>query len=85
MRPYDDTRGLREASRQAINQWIRDGGRFDAVLDFDRAVHDPASPRRLLAPFDCGDHLHLSPAGYRALADAVPARLFARVAQSGDA
>jgi len=74
--PYDDARGHREAARQAVNQWIRTGGRFDAVIDFDRAVRDPADPRRLLPAYDVGDHLHLNPAGYQALADAVPAGLF---------
>ncbi|MGN9840407.1 SGNH/GDSL hydrolase family protein [Nonomuraea sp. H19] len=74
--PYDDPGGHREATRQAVNEWIRTGGRFDAVIDFDRAVRDPAEPRRLLAAYDEGDGLHLSPAGYKALADAVPAGLF---------
>jgi lysophospholipase L1-like esterase len=73
---YVDSRGRREAARQAVNHWIRTSGQFDAVLDFDQAVRDPARPQRLLPSFDCGDHLHLSPAGYQALADAVPARLF---------
>jgi lysophospholipase L1-like esterase len=73
---YDDPAGLREATRQAVNEWIRDSGRFDAVVDFDRAARDPANPRRLLPAYDTGDHLHLNPTGYQALADAVPARLF---------
>jgi lysophospholipase L1-like esterase len=72
---YDDPQGTREASRQAVNEWIRTSGRFDAVLDFDRAVRDPANPRQLLPAADTGDHLHLNPAGYRLLADAVPVRL----------
>lgn len=55
---------------------IRTGGRFDAVIDFDRAARDPHNPRALHPSLDVGDHLHLNPAGYRALADAVPARLF---------
>jgi lysophospholipase L1-like esterase len=74
--PYDDTAGHREAARQAVNAWIRASDRFDAVLDFDQAVRDPRSPRRLSAAVDSGDHLHLNPAGYRALANAVPAGLF---------
>ncbi|GAA3818090.1 SGNH/GDSL hydrolase family protein [Sphaerisporangium flaviroseum] len=73
---YDDAQGYREAARQEVNQWIRTSRRFDAVIDFDRAVRDPADPRRLAAAFDVGDHLHLNPTGYKALADAVPARLF---------
>ncbi len=73
---YDDPAGLHEATRQAVNTWIRTSGTFDAVVDLDRAVRDPQAPRRLLAAYDVGDHLHLSPTGYRALADAVPDRLF---------
>ncbi|MGI5158454.1 SGNH/GDSL hydrolase family protein [Microbispora sp. CA-102843] len=73
---YDDPQGYREAARQAVNQWIRTSRRFDAVIDFDRAARDPANPRQLLAAYDVGDHLHLNPTGYQALADAVPAHLF---------
>jgi lysophospholipase L1-like esterase len=73
---YDDPGGHREAARQTVNHWIRHSGRFDAVVDFDAAVRDPASPTRLLPAADDGDHLHLNPTGYRMLADAVPARLF---------
>lgn len=73
---YDDPNGYREAARQAVNTWIRTSHRFDGVLDFDRIARDPAHPRNLLPAFDVGDHLHLNPAGYRALAQAVPDRLF---------
>jgi lysophospholipase L1-like esterase len=66
-----------EADRQAINQWIRTPGNFDAVIDFDKAMRDPQQPNRLLPAYDCGDHLHPSPAGYRAMGDAVPLSLFA--------
>ncbi|MGW4466706.1 SGNH/GDSL hydrolase family protein [Micromonospora sp. NPDC004704] len=75
---YDDPSGLRAAACGRVNDWIRTGNGFDGVLDFDRAVRDPADPRRLLPAYDSGDHLHLSPTGYRALADAVPLRLFHR-------
>lgn len=67
-----------EDDRQAINQWIRTPGNFDAVLDFDKTMRDPQHPDRLLPAYDCGDHLHPSPAGYRAMGDAVPLSLFAR-------
>lgn len=66
----------REAARQQVNTWIRTSGRFDAVLDLDRAVRDPRDPRALLPAYDDGDHLHLNPAGYQAIADAIPAHLF---------
>jgi lysophospholipase L1-like esterase len=73
---YDDPEGLRERARETVNRWIRSSGQFDAVLDFDRAVRDPQNPRRLLPSYDVGDHLHLNPAGYRAIAAAVPLGLF---------
>ncbi|WNZ14811.1 SGNH/GDSL hydrolase family protein [Streptomyces sp. 11x1] len=76
--PYDDAAGHREAARQTVNAWIRGSGRFDAVLDFDRAVRDPADPSRLLSGLHDGDWLHLNPEGYRLLAEAVPARLLRR-------
>ncbi|MGW6013710.1 SGNH/GDSL hydrolase family protein [Streptomyces sp. NPDC055210] len=73
---YDDPEGRRESSRQEVNSWIRTSGRFDAVVDFDRAVRDPADPRRLRSALHDGDWLHLNPEGYRVLAAAVPLRLF---------
>jgi lysophospholipase L1-like esterase len=60
-----------EADRQTINKWIRTPGHFDEVIDFDRVVRDPVSPDRLLPKFDSGDHLHPSPAGYAAMANAI--------------
>lgn len=65
-----------EADRQAINAWIRAAGHFDDVLDFDKTVRDPDHPERLAAADDCGDHLHLNPAGYRAMSSAIPLTLF---------
>ncbi len=73
---YDDPQGIREAARQAVNAWIRTGHRFDAVIDLDRVARDPLNPRQLSPAFDVGDHLHLNPAGYQALASAFPTRLF---------
>jgi lysophospholipase L1-like esterase len=69
---YDDAAGVRETARQRVNAWTRTAHRFDGVIDFDAAVRDPADPRQLRPAYDVGDHLHLNPTGYRALADAVP-------------
>ncbi|MEV6494778.1 GDSL-type esterase/lipase family protein [Actinoplanes sp. NPDC051633] len=63
---YDDPDGLRDRSRRDVNAALR--RIFDRVVDFDAAVRDPALPRRLDPAFDTGDHLHLNPAGYAALA-----------------
>lgn len=69
---------LNEADRESVNRWIRAGGHFDAAIDFDKVVRDPQQPDRLLPAFDSGDHLHPSPAGYRAMGEAVPLTLFMR-------
>jgi lysophospholipase L1-like esterase len=66
----------REAVRQAVNAWIRDGGAFDAVIDFDRGVRDPEHPTRMLPVYDCGDHLHPSDAGYNRMGDIIDLGLF---------
>jgi lysophospholipase L1-like esterase len=60
-----------EAKRQALNNWIRTGGGYDGVVDFDKATRDSNDPRRLLAAYDSCDHLHPSDAGYKAMADAI--------------
>lgn len=73
---YDDVAGHRDGARREVNAWIRTSGCFDGVLDLDRAARDPDRPRRLRATYDGGDHLHLGPAGYAALAAAVPLDLF---------
>jgi len=66
-----------EAKRQAINAWIRKGGGFDGVIDFDAVLRDPADPGQIRPGFHAGDHLHGSDAGYRAMADAIDLGLFA--------
>lgn len=65
-----------EAERQAVNAWIRTSGEFDAVIDFDKVVRDPANPTKLLPAFDSGDHLHPNDTGYKAMADSIDLRLF---------
>jgi lysophospholipase L1-like esterase len=65
-----------EQKRQAINEWIRSAGEYDGMIDFDRALRDPDHPTRLSPVYDSGDHLHPNDAGTRAMAQAVPLRLF---------
>ena len=72
--PYFSAAG--EAKRQAVNQWIRTSNEFDAVIDFDAVVRDPAQPTRLAPAFDSGDHLHPNDAGYTAMASSIDLRLF---------
>ncbi|MFC9894269.1 SGNH/GDSL hydrolase family protein [Nocardia sp. NPDC127579] len=73
--PYDSPAA--EAKRQAVNTWIRTSGDYDAIVDFDAALRDPAAPARLAPAFDSGDHLHPSDAGYAAMAAAVDPAAFA--------
>lgn len=71
-----------EAIRQEVNAWIRTNSVYDGVIDFDAAVRDPADPTKFKAEFHPGlnanDWLHLNPAGYRAMADAIDLKLFAQ-------
>ena len=67
-----------EAKRLAVNHWIRTAGAFDAVVDFDQVVRDPARPDHLLPAFNSGDEIHPNDAGYKAMADAIDLRWFAQ-------
>ena len=67
-----------EAMRQAVNEWIRTSGKFDAVADFDAATRDPQQPARLKPDFDSGDHIHPNDAGNAAMANAIDTTIFAR-------
>ncbi|MBB5359494.1 lysophospholipase L1-like esterase [Rhodanobacter sp. ANJX3] len=61
----------KERMRQSVNDWIRHSGEFDAVVDFDALLRDPAHPTRLLHAYDSGDHLHPGDAGNKAMAETV--------------
>jgi lysophospholipase L1-like esterase len=61
----------KERTRQAVNKWIRTQSGADLVFDFDETLRDPRHPSRLLAAFDCGDHIHPNDSGYRAMAEAI--------------
>lgn len=66
-----------EADRQTLNAWLREPDRFDALLDADALMRDPARPSHLRAEVD-HDGLHPSLAGYRAMAEAFPLGLLQR-------
>lgn len=61
-----------------MNQWIRTSGAFDAVVDFDAVLRDPAHPNDMQAVYDSGDHLHPNDAGYAAMANAIDLSLLLR-------
>jgi lysophospholipase L1-like esterase len=71
----------KETVRQGANDWIRNSGEFDAVIDFDCALRDPRQPARMLPAFDSGDHLHPNEAGLQAMACAIPLAVFAIAGQ----
>jgi lysophospholipase L1-like esterase len=65
-----------QARRNEVNAWIRGSGAFDAVVDFERLMRDPARPDHLAPAYDSGDHLHPNDAGFKAMADAIDLRFF---------
>lgn len=60
-----------EAVRDQVNQWIRGGGAYDHVADFDAVVRQPADTDSLRPEYDSGDGIHLNDAGYDAIAQAI--------------
>lgn len=65
-----------EGIRQALNRWIRSKGNFDAVVDFDAVVQDPAHPARIRPEIDPGDHIHPNDKGNQAMAEAFDLHIF---------
>ncbi len=63
--------GVREATRSAVNDWIRSTDLIDGVIDFEAAVWDEADHKRIKAEYDSGDQLHPSLAGAARMADSV--------------
>nr|BDT32896.1 SGNH/GDSL hydrolase family protein [Myxococcus sp. MH1] len=63
-----------EATREAVNQWIRTAGRFDAVIDFEAVLRDPADPDAMRATLTV-DGLHPNDAGHALMAEAVDLHL----------
>ena len=73
---YASERG--DAIREALNQWIRTSGAFDAVIDFDAVARDPKNPKQFRTDYDSGDHLHPGDVGYKAMADAIDLKVFTK-------
>ena len=71
-------RDIGETKRRAFNEWMRTAGVYDAVIDFDAAVRDPAQPSQFIEAYQSGDWLHPSDEGYRVMAEAIDLALFDR-------
>ena len=67
-----------EAMRQAVNDWIRTSGAFDAVVDFDAVTRDAKDPQRFRPEAESPDLLHPGDGGYRLMAEAFDLALFVR-------
>ena len=67
--------GNNEATREAVNAWIRTSGAYDHVIDFEPVMADPADPLSLKASLTC-DHVHPNQAGYRAMANSIDLSIF---------
>jgi lysophospholipase L1-like esterase len=65
-----------ETVRSAVNAWIRTGGAYDGVVDFDAATRNPDHQTRFREEFDSGDHLHPNDAGYKAMAESIDLAIF---------
>lgn len=76
--PYEGAGYYTEAGnavRMAVNDFIRESGEFDGVIEFDKAVQDPANPNRIRADFT-EDNLHPNDSGYAAMAEIIDLDLF---------
>jgi lysophospholipase L1-like esterase len=62
--------------RNEVNTWIREGGGFDAVIDFDHVLRSAANPNLLHVTYNCGDGIHPSPLGYFQMGKSVDLNLF---------
>jgi lysophospholipase L1-like esterase len=66
-----------EATRQAVNTWVRQSGKFDAVLDFEHVVADTNyNPLRIKSTLQGGDYVHPNTTGYQLMAESIPLNLF---------
>jgi lysophospholipase L1-like esterase len=67
---------FRDAARDSVNEWIRTSGRFDAVIDFDKALRDPEDITTLRSDMQSGDYLHPNEKGYEIMGGAIDLKLF---------
>jgi lysophospholipase L1-like esterase len=64
--------------KREVNAWIRKDAGFDAVLDFDAVMRDPAKPDQMIQAFNCGDNVHPAPIGYFQMGKSVDLSIFTR-------
>jgi lysophospholipase L1-like esterase len=65
-----------ESCRNEVNKWIRTGGGFDKVIDFDKAMRNPHDTTKLLLPAYQNDGLHPDVAGYKIMGKYINTNIF---------
>lgn len=69
-----------EEGRQLLNDWIRNGGYFDGLIDFDKAMGSEDDPARLNPKFLFeNDWLHPNADGYVHMGNCIDLELFSRM------
>jgi len=63
--------------RNAVNQWIRYGGFYDGVIDFDRDIRSTSDTTRLVTTYQ-NDGLHPDAATYVKMGQGIDTKLFAK-------
>jgi len=66
----------RQEARDIVNEWIRSSGKFDAVIDFDKAMRSSDDPKTILPDLHSGDFLHPNEAGYKIMGECIDLGLF---------
>jgi lysophospholipase L1-like esterase len=65
-----------EATRVALNEWIRTSRAYDGVIDFEAVMKDPSRPSKLQEALQAGDWLHPNDAGYQKMVGVIDLSIF---------
>lgn len=71
---YDND--FRQAARDIVNDWIRNSGYFDGVIDFDRIMRNPEDTVVIQTDLHDGDFLHPNELGYKTMGEYIDLNLF---------
>lgn len=67
---------FRQEARDMVNEWIRNSGKFDAVIDFDQVMSSAGEPKKMQADIHDGDLLHPNELGYKKMGESIDLNLF---------
>jgi lysophospholipase L1-like esterase len=69
-----------EKVRQATNHFIRNSGKFDGVIDFDKMLREPDNPGHIVDAYSGNDahrdHQHPNDTGYKVMGQGIDLKLF---------